>query len=252
MLNFLLPPGMSELVLMTLLATSALASLITVAAGIGGGAILLAVLASMISPIALIPVHGVIQIGSNAARLALMWRHVHWEAILPGFAIGSVLGAVLGGMTVVSLPPAIVQISVGAFIAYTVLGHIPAILNRWGAVTGTVSSFLTMFFGATGVLVATFTKSFHLERHAHVATHAAMMTLQHGLKSLAFGLLGFAFVAWIPFIVAMILAGMLGTVLGQQVLTRITDARFKTILNALLLLLSARLIWSGACALFGI
>lgn len=248
----LLPPGIGPGLFAILLATSALASLITVVAGIGGGGILLAVLASLISPVALIPVHGVIQIGSNAGRMLLMLRYIHWAAVLPGYTIGAVVGVVLGGSLVVNLPPAVVQVGVGLFIIYTVLGRVPALLNRWGVVTGAVSSFLTMFFGATGLLIATYTRSFKLERHAHVATHATLMTVQHGLKSIVFGLLGFAFAEWAVFIAAMIGAGLAGTVIGKRLLTRITDARFQMLLNAVLLLLSARLIWAGARDLSGL
>jgi hypothetical protein len=39
-----------------------------VAFGIGGGAALLAVMASLVPPAALIPVHGVVQVGSNLGR----------------------------------------------------------------------------------------------------------------------------------------------------------------------------------------
>ena len=244
MLDLLLPEGMTVTVLSVLLVTSFAASFITVAFGIGGGAILLAVFATLLPPLALIPVHGVVQIGSNFGRVLMLVRHIHWPAI-GAFTAGSILGAGLGGALVVNLDPAWVQIGVGGFIAWTILTRSPAMLRDWGGLTGAISSFLTMFFGATGLFVAAFTKSQNLERHAHVATHATLMTVQHGLKTVAFGLLGFAFGPWLAFVAAMIAAGLLGTVLGRLVLTRITDQRFRLALNAILLLLSARLIWAG-------
>jgi uncharacterized membrane protein YfcA len=239
-----LPEGMSAAVLAVLLATSFAASFITVAFGIGGGAVLLAVFATLLPPLALIPVHGVVQIGSNFGRVLLLVRHIHWPA-LGAFTVGSVIGAGLGGALVVNLDPAWVQVTVGGFIVWSVLASPPALLRNWGGLTGAISSFLTMFFGATGLFVASFTKSHNLERHAHVATHATLMTVQHGLKTVAFGLLGFGFGPWLAFVGLMIGAGVLGTVLGRQVLTRITDQRFRLALNAILLLLSARLIWAG-------
>jgi uncharacterized membrane protein YfcA len=102
-----------------------------------------------------------------------------------------------------------------------------------------------MFFGATGLFVANYTKSLALPRHEHVATHAALMTVQHGLKVLVFGLLGFAFSAWAPVIVALILAGLAGTFTGRHLLNRMTDHGFKRALDILLVLISARLIWAG-------
>lgn len=243
-----LPEGVSLLAFYAILAASFAGSFITAAFGIGGGAVLLAVMASLMPPAALIPVHGVVQFGSNAGRMAMLWRVIHWPA-LPWFTLGTLLGASLGGALVVELPPELVQIGIGGFVIYTVLATPPRWLVRWPFVTGAFSSFLTMFFGATGLFVASFTRALNLPRHSYVATHATLMTLQHGLKVVVFGLLGFAFGPWWIVIAAMIVVGLIGTWTGQLVLNRISDKYFGTILNALLILISLRLIWSGLSAL---
>ena len=243
-----LPPGMSEGVLALLLGASFAGSFITVAFGIGGGAALLAIMAVLVPPAALIPTHGAVQIGSNLGRMLVTLRHVFWPAI-PAFVAGSVLGALLGGMVVVGLPPALVQLGVGLFIAWSVLGRAPGMVRDWPGTVGAVSSFLTMFFGATGTFVAAFTKSLALPRHAHVATHATLMTAQHGIKVAAFGALGFAYAPWVPFIAAMIASGFAGTLAGRLVLDRMDDRRFKRALDVVLLVLAARLIWGGAAGI---
>lgn len=148
-------------------------------------------------------------------------------------------------MVAVELPPQYVQIGVGLFVIYTVVAKAPRWFSRWPLLTGLISSFLTMFFGATGLFVASFTKSHNLPRHAHVATHATLMTLQHGLKVVVFGLLGFAYGEWIWVILAMIGVGLIGTYAGRLILNRLTDARFGIALNTLLVLISLRLIWQG-------
>lgn len=227
-----------------LVAVSFVSSFITVALGIGGGALLLAVMASVMPPAALIPVHGVIQVGSNALRLAVLFRHVHWPPVLT-FLIGTVIGVALGGALVVNLPPGAILIGVGGFVIWSVLSRPPAWLSRLPVVTGLISSFLTMFFGATGVFVANFTKSLKLPRQAHVASHAAFMTAQHLAKVLAFGLLGFAFGPWLGFLAAMILAGFLGTLGGRLILDRLSDHGFRRVLDVVLILISIRLIWTG-------
>jgi uncharacterized membrane protein YfcA len=239
-----LPDGMSDVVFAVLVCTSFAASFITVAFGIGGGGILLAVMATLVPPTALIPTHGVIQIGSNLGRALVTFGHIFWPA-LPAFTAGSVAGAALGGTIVVSLPPAWVQIGVGGFVIWSVLARPPKGLRDWPALVGVVSSFLTMFFGATGLFVAAFTKSQNLPRHSHVATHATLMTVQHGVKTVVFGLLGFAFSHWWAFVAAMIAAGFLGTLAGRMLLNRIDDRRFKIALDAVLILLSLRLIYAG-------
>lgn len=243
-----LPPSIDATVFGLLILSSLASSFITAAFGIGGGGLLLAIMATIVPPQALIPVHGVVQLGSNAGRMALFLRHVHWPA-LPGFALGTILGSAAGGAIVVDLPAAVVQIGVGLFVIFTVLARPPAWLGRYPAIAGAISSFLTMFFGATGLFVASFTKSLALPRLIHVGTHATLMTLQHGLKLVVFGLLGFAFAEWAAVVAAMILAGGLGTVFGRGLLLQIDDRWFRRALDALLLLISARLIWAGIAGL---
>src|SRR5690606_34410206 len=167
------------------------------------------------------------------------------------FLLGSVIGVALGGLLVVELPPAAIQIGVGAFILWTVFATVPAFLRHSAWVAGGASSFLTMFFGATGPFVAAYVKSLGFGRVAYVATHAACMTAQHLLKVVAFGLLGFAFGEYLVLIAGMIAFGFLGTLTGRRVLMRIDERRFAFALNAILVVLAARLIWEGARALAG-
>lgn len=240
--------GLEPHVALFLAAVSFFGSFITVALGIGGGALLLAIMANLVPPLALIPIHGVIQFGSNFFRAAILIRHVYWKPFL-AFAIGAGIGVAMGGSVVVNLPPAVVQLGVGLFVIWSVLAKPPKWLAAWPALTGWLSSFLSMFFGATGLFVANFTKSLELPRQKHVATHAVMMSLQHVLKTIAFGTLGFAFGPWAGFIAMMILAGFLGTVAGRLLLEKISDHNFKRALNWVLILISLRLIWTGVAAL---
>lgn len=245
--GLLMPPGLTLAVVLGLLAVSFAASLITVAFGIGGGAVLLAFMATLVPPAILIPVHGVVQAGSNFGRMITLFRHISWQGI-PMFALGSGVGVIIGGAVAVNIPPWAVQVSVGLFIIWSVFARPPQWMRRWAAVTGAISSFLTMFFGATGTFVAAYTKALRLERFSHVATHATLMTVQHGLKSVAFGFLGFAFGPWLPLTVAMIVIGFAGTLVGKLVLDKLSERRFGIALNAVLLLTATKLIWSGISA----
>ncbi|HSM19617.1 MAG TPA: sulfite exporter TauE/SafE family protein, partial [Hyphomicrobiales bacterium] len=78
------------------------------------------------------------------------------------------------------------------------------------------------------------------------------MSMQHAIKIAVFGLLGFAFAPYLPLIVAMLVSGLIGTVLGKQVLTRFGGSYFEIGLNVVLTLAALRLIWSGAARLFGL
>lgn len=242
--------GLSATVGLALIAVSLVTSLISAALGLGGGIVLLALMAVLLPPSALIPVHGAVQFGSNAGRTLVNLPHVARTAILP-FAVGSLVGAMLGGLIVVRIPPQAVELGVGLFILWSLFGYIPTFGRHAVLTGGIVSSFLTMFFGATGPFVVTIAKGLGLEPLGVVATHAAFMSVQHTVKVVVFGLLGFAFAPYLPLILAMIVSGLIGTLIGKTVLTRFGHAYFKIGLNVILCLAAARLIWSGAAKLLG-
>jgi uncharacterized membrane protein YfcA len=237
--------GLETWTVVLLVGASFFGSFLTAAFGIGGGAFLLAVMASLIPPAALIPVHGVVQIGSNALRALVMMRHTYLPPI-GAFAAGSGMGAVLGGLVTLEIPPAVIQIGVGAFILWSVLLKSAVWISRAPFLAGGISSFLTMFFGATGLFVANFVSSLDISRTSHVATHAVLMTFQHVLKVAVFAVLGFVYTPWVELIFLMITAGFIGTLIGRHVLFRVTDDVFKHAFRAILVLLAMRLIWSGA------
>jgi len=246
--DLVLHAGLGWTVAGLVVAASFVTSFITVAFGIGGGAALLAILASLLPPAALIPVHGVVQLGSNVGRAALMFPHRDQSVLLP-FAAGSLIGVVLGGSVAVQLPGDVLQIGVGLFILWSVVAVPPGFIRRSAVIAGAFSSFLTMFFGGTGPFVAAFVKSMGLGRMTYVATHSLLMTIQHLMKIIAFGFLGFAYGPWAPLLVAMVASGFLGTLTGKQVLMRIDEKKFSLALNVILTVLALRLIWAGVSTL---
>lgn len=241
--------GLGAPVALTLIAVSFASSLITAGLGIGGGAVMLAVMATLLPASAIIPLHGLVQLGSNAGRAALFIKSAHFSVVAP-FLIGSLIGVALGGTFVVQLDPAAIQVGLGCFILWTVVSRPPALLRKSAAITGGFSSFLTMFFGGTGPFVAAYIKTLGLGRVQHVATHATLMTIQHLLKTIVFGLLGFAFSQWLGFIILLIGFGFLGTLAGRHILLRIDEKRFKFALNTILILLALRLIYAGGMDLW--
>ena len=239
----------STVAALTLIAVSAATSFLTAAAGIGGGVVLLAVMAVLMPAAALIPVHGVVQIGSNAGRTLIMLRAVQTGVLLP-FCAGSLAGAALGGLTVVQLPPALLKIGLAAFILYSIWGRSVAATGHFAvALTGAFSSFLTMFFGATGSFVSAMVKTLKLGRLEHVATHSACMVAQHAIKVAAFGLLGFAYGPYLGLMAAMIASGFAGTLLGKRFLVKLDDRTFHRVLAVVLSLLALRLFFEGVVLL---
>ncbi|MEM6971570.1 MAG: TSUP family transporter [Pseudomonadota bacterium] len=243
--------GLGWAVASGLVALSFATSFMAAAFGLGGGAVMLAVLATVLPAAAIIPIHGLVQLGSNAGRAAIMISHTH-RAILPTFLMGAGIGVALGGVLLVQLPAAAIRIGVGLFVLWSVFGTPPAFMNRSAGVAGGISSFLTMFFGATGPFVAAYLRTLSLPKDTHVATHSVLMTVQHLLKCVAFGLVGFAFAQWLPLIAALIVAGFIGTLAGRAVLRRLDDDRFRRVLDIILIVLGLNLVTQGVAAATGL
>jgi len=247
----LLPESLSVLDAAILVFTSFFTSLLTAAAGIGGGVTLLAVMAQIVPAVAIVPIHGVVQLGSNIGRASLMRGDINWKLLLY-FLGGSLIGALVGGQVVVSLPVAYLQLILAVFILYATWGPKPgaAVSSEKGvAVGGAISTLLTMFVGATGPFVAAILKPLGLGRMGQVATMSACMVVQHCLKVLVFGLLGFSFSAYLPLVGLMIVIGFLGTIVGRRLLKKVSEDSFKLGLNIILTLLAVRLLWSGGTLL---
>jgi uncharacterized membrane protein YfcA len=247
-LHQLIPESLSLPLAVFLLASSTITSMITASLGAGGGVLLLVLMASWMPPAAIIPVHGMIQLGSNVGRAALTWRHVDWR-VIAAFLPGVIAGAALGAWLLVNLPAHIWQLTIALFVLYLCWG--PALpKGAFGApgvfLASALTSFVSLFVGATGPLVAAFIKQIHTDRFKTVATFATAMTLQHAPKALVFGAAGFMFFEWLPFILAMIICGFAGTWLGLHVLRSLSNRKFTLIFNIVLTALAIRLLWQAS------
>ena len=223
-------------------------SLIAAAMGLGGGTLMLVTMALFLPPAVLIPVHGVVQFGSNFGRTVLMVRDV-LSSIIPVFLIGTILGAVIGGHLVINLPTSLLQAILAFFILYATWApkfQASSSGKRTFFGVGTIGAFVTMFVGATGPLIAPFVAAASKERQQVVATLAMLMAIQHGFKIVAFGLLGFAFGPYIPLLVGLLAFGFAGTWSGKLVLNRLPEQIFRVGLKTILTLLSLRLLYSAA------
>ena len=246
-----LPPDISLLESILLIVVSAFTSGISAVMSIGGGVAYLAVLASIIPPAAVIPIHGAVQIGNNASRAVIQRKYIAWPVAVP-FILGSIVGAILGGQIVFALPEDVLRIVLGAFILYTSWGPTQFRFTSGerartvvAAIVGAVSTFLTMFIGATGPFVASSLGGYFPDRMVFVGSHALCMLFQHTIKVLVFGLLGFAFAPWLPLLAAIIASGVLGTVIGSRFLARLPEQTFRKALKIILTALALNLLAAG-------
>jgi uncharacterized membrane protein YfcA len=246
-MDFLGTPDVGPLLFAGLTLASFVTAFLGVYTGAAGGVILLATMATVMSPAAVIPVHTVVMLGSGVSRTLIMWRHVMRTTLLP-FVIGALIGAALGAKVFVSLPTSLLLGILGGFIL--LVTWMPS-LGRFGAERGRFMflgfgvTFLGVFVSATGSLLAPFVASATPDRRNHVATLGALMLIVHMAKLAAFGFIGFAVGRFVPLMAAMIVAGALGNWIGELALNRTPEQRFRIILQLVLTALALRLLWNA-------
>lgn len=228
MLTSFLPAGLDPTLALLLIGLSFVTSLITATFSLGGGTLMIAVLALVFPPAVVVPVHGCVQLGSNAGRALVQREHVQWSLIV-WISLGAVVGVIVGGHFAYLLPEHLFTIAIGVFVLITTWLPQPRIVGENRLVQfvgGAIISALSMVVGATGPLVATFIKGL-ADRRQLVATHAMLMTIQNLFKVATFTALGFAFASYLPLIVMMVIFGFAGTAIGSRLLVKVPENVFR-------------------------
>lgn len=242
-MDALLPAGVDPLLALLLIGLSFVTSMITATFSLGGGLLMVAVLALVFPPAVVVPVHGAVQLGSNAGRALVQRNHIQWHLIL-WISLGAVLGVIVGAQFASLLPEHLFTLIIGVFVLITAWLPQPKIVGENRVVQfigGAVISALSMVVGPTGPLIATFIKGL-ADRRQLVATHAMLMTVQNLLKVIAFTAIGFAFSSYLPLVAAMIIAGFGGTAVGTHILLKVPEKVFRIGFKVLLTVVALDLI----------
>lgn len=226
-------------------------SSITAAMGIGGGVVMLAIMAQLVPPALLIPLHGAAQLMSNTNRVFVQQQHVNWSYIKP-FLLGSILGGVAITPLALYMPVALGQVLLGVFILLATWKADWLKLSNWHpTVSGGSTTGLSLILGATGPLVMSVLPKNDWQRQTIVATHGMAMTIQHGIKLIAFTSLGVSILQYWPMLLGIGLATLAGNLVGARLLSQIPESKFRAVLNILLSALALRLCWQGLSSLLG-
>lgn len=226
--SFLLPPTLDPAIAFGLIVLSFFTSGLTAAFALGGGMLMLSAFVLALPAAAIVPVHGLVQFGSNAGRAAIRHRHVDWKIAI-WMSVGAIPGAALGGQFVSIIPEQAFGTAIALFILATTWIKMPTLVVQsrlaWSAV-GTGIGALGMLISATGPLTLIFLRPLS-DRRAIVATHATIMTAQHLAKIAVFAAMGFALGPWLPLVGAMILSGLAGTWAGSRLLDILPEKAFR-------------------------
>ncbi|MCA9669957.1 MAG: sulfite exporter TauE/SafE family protein [Myxococcales bacterium] len=248
--------GLATLLTLVALATSTLSAV----TGVAGGVVLLSILLLTVPARAVVPLHGAVQLAASASRIVVFWRHMRWRVVL-GFGVASALGAVAAAPVVSAMPARLMKGLVAGFILVSVALMLrkphaqtsdddkasaadaidsapPPSRGRallWLSSMGLASGFLGMLVGSTGPLVSQAFLYAGIVSEAHIASKSGCQAVVHALKIPVYGLgVRFQYGAYAPTIGAMSLASVVGTLVGRQLLSRLSQARFATITQLLL------------------
>jgi len=215
--------------------------------GLGGGLILISFLPDFLPGDALVPVHGVTQLASNTSRAAFSFRSIVWR-LWPLFFAGSVLGATMFGLLVVNISTAYIPVFIGVYILLKLWSErVGRLLSSFDSlfVLGFLQTGLGILVGSTGHLTMPRLLKEISDRDGIVATSGMFMSLSHGLKILAYGIIGFKFNQYSVILAYMVTGALIGSFVGTLLRRRISNRWFSQILKILLTVMALRMIYSA-------
>lgn len=234
--------------LFILVPAAILASAISGVLGMGGGSVLLAVMASGLSPALVVPIHGVVQLASNSTRTFVLLKNVAWKYVAlyaPAMVVGVWIGLQLyDGSALPWFKPAI-GLFIFSFLAWDRWKPAELELPDWAYVpAGFGGGLLTITLGAAGPYLSAFFLRRDLSKERIIATKAAIQTFGHFLKIPAFLSVGFDYRGQMGLVLPLLACSIVGTMLGTWVLNRVNEEAFRKIFRVALGVLAARLVVS--------
>ena len=242
-------------IFLLLVTTSFIASMLTASVGIGGGTLVLAVLVVTVPIAAVVPLHSVVQLGSNTGRAIMTRPHVSMRLFWP-LVIGAVIGTLAAApFSAFWLNEIQLTLLLAGFTLLVTWVPIPAIKTHRSSHNLLFSigiSFIGVFVSATGPLIAAYLRHQAAHRQELVATMAASVSTMNFLRIVLFSGLGFVWYEWLVPLAAMIAAGFGGTLIGLQLLGRLPEKLFQTLLKLLLTTLAILMIIRVMCPGFAV
>lgn len=243
----------SIILIISALVTSGISAVL----GMGGGIILLGIMAAIIPEgYMVIALHGIIQLVSNSTR-TFVFRKFLKLTLIKEFLFGAISGLIFSGFiiyfliqsfevqTAKDLKIDLLKPVIGLFILWYLYLKGPKKkkeVNSFSKV-GLISGFSTVFIGATGPLIAPFFIKDKFSKENIIANKAACQVISHlGKIPLFIYFFKMDYFAEVNVLLPLIIAVFIGTNLGKHFLTYIPETLFKKIFKILLTLISIKLV----------
>ncbi len=227
-----------------LVLTSFTASAISGAFAIGGGFLMLAVIAAFLPVSSVVPMHSVLMLGTSVGRWWFFWPFIQWRIVVP-FVLGCAIGAPLGARVYLTLPEMVIALVVGIFMLGAVWmppvpWNIP--LRHPFFVVGIVHSFLSAMFSFGGIMQPIMMRT-ALDKMQIIATLAVSLLFMNLAKIGGYVMFGFDFRPYLLLIGTAMVAGVAGAGVGRQLAERVPEEKFRLVFKAIMTVLAARLLY---------
>ena len=240
-----------------LIIAALLTSSISAVTGMGGGIILLGIMAILIPEgYMVIALHGIIQMVSNGTRTFVFRGHIK-KNLISEYLIGAIVGLGLSIFIVYALMhfhnvTTANQISfdylkpiIGLYILWYLYlrGPKKEQKNKLFIIVGFISGISSIFIGAVGPLIAPFFLRSDLNKENIIANKAACQIITHlGKIPIFMYFFELDYLAQYSTLLPLIVSVYIGTNIGKKLLHSISDKTFKIIFRICLTIISLRLI----------
>ena len=242
-----------------LLLASFLTSSISAVLGMGGGVILLGIMAIIIPEgYMVIALHGIIQLVSNTTRTYVFRDHLKKD-ILTKFSFGALIGVLISVLVIIFLiqyynvnsaneiKVEILKPLIGIFILWYLFFKKPKNKNNKDQSSfiyvGGISGISSIFIGATGPLIAPFFLKENLSKENIIANKAAGQMITHLTKiPLFIYFFNVSYIKEYVILIPLIISVYIGTNLGKRLLSFIPEKTFKIVFKICLTIIAIRLI----------
>ena len=243
--------------LIILIVSALITSSISAVLGMGGGIILLGIMALIIPQgYMVIALHGIIQLFSNTTRTYIFRKHLK-KNIINEFIKGAFIGVAISAI-IIFLLIQLYDVGSASEIKVDFLKPIIGVFIIWYLFlkgpkkekksksfvkVGFISGLASIFVGATGPLIAPFFLSGNLTKENIIANKAACQMITHLTKiPLFIYFFNVSYISEYSLLIPLILSVYIGTNLGKKLLSFIPERTFKLLFKTALTIIAIKLI----------
>ncbi|MGQ3003699.1 MAG: sulfite exporter TauE/SafE family protein [Hydrogenophaga sp.] len=207
--------------------------------GTGSSLIMLPVLVTMYGPRSAVPIMAIASLFGNIGRVIVWWHVIRWRPLL-AYSVTGVPAAVLGAHTLLTIPPAVVDV----FLAIFFLAMIPLRrlirrshlqLSAWHmGFAGALVGFLTGLVLSTGPLSVPVFSGYGMSGGAFLGSEAASAVLLYAGKLGTFGVSGVLTPPVVARGLTIGIALLAGSMVAKHLVQRLRAQTFEILIDAVL------------------